>query len=301
MARGCDLGLGQYEQAFRENDIDGDVLADLTADDLSGLGVVSIGHRRKLLAAIAAVRAGSPPAMPSPEAERRQLSVMFVDLVGSTALAAPLDPEDMREVIGTYHRRIAETVGRFGGFVAKYMGDGVLVYFGWPQADEADAERAVRAALATLEAVGQIAPADERLSARVGIASGLAVVGDLLGAGAAQEQAVIGETPNVAARLLPAPSLRTGDDDADSHDGDRPLCGKSWAATRLRCRNSNISKTLRDWGGVWTYEDLNTFLYGPVLTIPGVRMETPGISDETERFNLIAYLRTLSDKPIPLP
>ena len=126
---------------------------------------------------------------------------MFVDLVGSTALAARLDPEDMREVIGAYHRRIAETVGRFGGFVAKYMGDGVLVYFGWPQADEADAERAVRAALATLEAVGQIAPAGERLAARIGIASGLAVVGDLLGAGAAQEQTVIGETPNLAARL----------------------------------------------------------------------------------------------------
>ena len=126
---------------------------------------------------------------------------MFVDLVGSTALAARLDPEDMREVIGAYHRGIAETVGRFGGFVAKYMGDGVLVYFGWPQADEADAERAVRAALATLEAVGQIAPAGERLAARIGIASGLAVVGDLLGAGAAQEQTVIGETPNLAARL----------------------------------------------------------------------------------------------------
>ena len=199
-----DLGLGQYEQAFRENDIDGDVLADLTADDLSGLGVVSIGHRRKLLAAIAALRAGSPPgpvpahpatgrdlqeaALPPREAERRQLTVMFVDLVGSTALAARLDPEDMREVIGTYHRCIAEAVGRFGGFVAKYMGDGVLVYFGWPQADEADAERAVRAALATLDAVGQIAPDGERLAARIGIASGLAVVGDLLGAGAAQEQ-----------------------------------------------------------------------------------------------------------------
>ena len=212
-----DLGLGQYEQAFRENDIDGEVLADLTADDLSGLGVVSIGHRRKLLAAIAALRAGSPPApvlshagigrdlrrQPCRfrEAERRQLTVMFVDLVGSTALAARLDPEDMREVIGTYHRCVAETVGRFGGFVAKYMGDGVLVYFGWPQADEADAERAVRAALATLEAVGQIAPAGERLAARIGIASGLAVVGDLLGAGAAQEQTVIGETPNLAARL----------------------------------------------------------------------------------------------------
>jgi predicted ATPase/class 3 adenylate cyclase len=211
-----DLGLGQYEQAFHENDVDGDVLADLTADDLSGLGVVSIGHRRKLLIAIAALRAGSPPGPVSPmqalaaipettlplaEAERRQLTVMFVDLVGSTALAARLDPEDMRAVIGAYHRSIAEAIGRFGGFVAKYMGDGVLVYFGWPQADEADAERAVRAALATLEAVGQIAPAGERLAARIGIASGLAVVGDLLGAGAAQEQTVIGETPNLAARL----------------------------------------------------------------------------------------------------
>ena len=207
-----DLGLGQYEQAFRDNDIDGDVLADLTADDLSGLGVVSIGHRRKLLAAIAALRAGPPPGpvslmqalaaipettLPLREAERRQLTVMFVDLVGSTALAARLDPEDMREVIGAYHRGIAEAVGRFGGFVAKYMGDGVLVYFGWPQADEADAERAVRAALTTLEAVGQIAPKGERLAARIGIASGLAVVGDLLGAGAAQEQTVIGETPNL--------------------------------------------------------------------------------------------------------
>ncbi|KAB0265065.1 adenylate/guanylate cyclase domain-containing protein [Microvirga brassicacearum] len=211
-----DLGLGEYEQAFREHDIDGDVLADLTADDLDGLGVVSMGHRRKLLAAIAALRAGSPPAtsaptqvwtaisgtaLPSPEAERRQLTVMFVDLVGSTALAARLDPEDMREVLGTYHRGIAETVGRFDGFVAKYMGDGVLVYFGWPQADEADAERAVRAALAAIETVGEIAPAGERLAARIGIASGLAVVGDLLGAGAAQEQSVIGETPNLAARL----------------------------------------------------------------------------------------------------
>jgi class 3 adenylate cyclase len=126
---------------------------------------------------------------------------MFVDLRGSTALAARLDPEDTREVIGTHHRCVAETVGRFGGFVAKYMGDGVLVYFGWPQADEADAESAVRAALATLELVGQATPAGERLSARIGIASGLAVVGDLLGAGAAQEQTVIGETPNRAARL----------------------------------------------------------------------------------------------------
>ncbi|RUV72731.1 MAG: adenylate cyclase [Mesorhizobium sp.] len=211
-----DLGLGQYEQAFRENDIDAEVVADLTADDLSGLGITSIGHRRKLLAAIAALRAGlvpapSPPAvaptavsgtaLPFPEAERRQLTVMFVDLVGSTALASRLDPEDMREVIGSYHRCVAEAVGRLGGFVAKYMGDGVLVYFGWPHGDETDAERAVRAALAALQAVAQAAPAGERLAARIGIATGLAVVGDLLGAGAAQEQTVIGETPNIAARL----------------------------------------------------------------------------------------------------
>ncbi|WP_376703411.1 adenylate/guanylate cyclase domain-containing protein [Mesorhizobium sp. ISC25] len=210
------LGLQQYEPAFRENDIEADTLPHLTADDLVALGVISIGHRRKLLAAIDALRARSDtaaisttrsmaavpgPAPPPAEAERRQLTVMFVDVVGSTALAGRLDPEDMREVIGTYHRCVAETVGRYGGFVAKYMGDGVLVYFGWPQADEADPERAVRAALATLEKVGQAAPAGERLVARIGIASGLAVVGDLLGAGAAQEQTVIGETPNLAARL----------------------------------------------------------------------------------------------------
>jgi class 3 adenylate cyclase/predicted ATPase len=210
-----DLGLGQYEQAFRENDIDGHVLADLTADDLSGLGIVSIGHRRKLLTAIAALREGamSTTGLQNPvdiletsaslhvEAERRQLTVMFIDLVGSTTLSARLDPEDMRELIGSYHRRVAKTVARFGGFVAKYMGDGVLVYFGWPQADEADAERAVHAALATLEAVPGAAPNGNQMAARVGVASGLAVVGDLLGAGAAQEQTVIGDIPNLAARL----------------------------------------------------------------------------------------------------
>src|SRR3712207_5233479 len=146
----------------------------------------------------------APPAPASSSmasAERRQLTVMFCDLVGSTTLASRLDPEDLREVIGAYHRCVTETVERFEGFVAKYMGDGVLVYFGWPQADEVDAERAVRAALATLEAVGQTAPAGEHLAARVGLATGLAVVGDLLGIGAAQEQAVVGETPNLAARL----------------------------------------------------------------------------------------------------
>src|SRR3954454_17540586 len=148
------------------------------------------------------VTAPGPPLSSSvSSAERRQLTVMFCDLVGSTALSARMDPEDYRAVIGAYHRTIATTVERFGGFVAKYLGDGILVYFGWPQADEIDAERAVHAALAVVETAAQVAPGGERLATRIGIATGLAVVGDLLGSGAAQEQAVIGETPNRAARL----------------------------------------------------------------------------------------------------
>src|SRR5262249_40179616 len=142
------------------------------------------------------------PAAVSPQAERRQLTVMFCDLVGSTALSGRLDPEDLREVIGAYHRCVADTVGRYDGFVAKYMGDGVLVYFGYPHAHEDDAERAVRAGLAVVEVVAQQrTPQGEVLACRVGIATGQVVVGDLIGEGAAQEQAVIGETPNLAARL----------------------------------------------------------------------------------------------------
>ena len=147
-----DLGLGRYVSAFRDNDIDAEVLLKLTAEDLISIGVTSVGHRRKLLDAIAglgmAMRtaevAGSAPGAPSPvDAERRQLTLMFCDLVGSTALSTRYDPEDLRELIGGYHRAVAETVGRFDGFVAKYMGDGVLIYFGYPQAHEDDAERAV--------------------------------------------------------------------------------------------------------------------------------------------------------------
>src|SRR5258708_14826580 len=138
---------------------------------------------------------------------------MFCDLVGSTALSTRHDPEDLRELIGDYHRAVAETVSRFDGFVAKYMGDGVLIYFGYPQAHEDDAERAVRAGLAVIEAVGRLA-AREDLRVRLGIATGLAVVGDLIGEGAAQERGVVGETPNLAARLhaLAAPdTLAIGD------------------------------------------------------------------------------------------
>jgi len=203
------LGLEQYEAAFRENAIDAGVLRELTADDLRELGITPIGHRRKLLAAIAALRSGgplpdSPPlaadARVGGEAERRQLTVMFCDLVGSTPLSTRYDPEDLRELIGAYHRCVADTVARFAGFVAKYMGDGVLVYFGYPEAHEDDAERAVRAGLAVIGAVDRLTT-PEPLNVRLGIASGLVVVGDLIGAGAAQERGVIGETPNLAARL----------------------------------------------------------------------------------------------------
>jgi class 3 adenylate cyclase/tetratricopeptide (TPR) repeat protein len=204
------LGLQQYAPAFAANDVDGEILPKLTAEDLIGLGVTSIGHRRKLLAAIAALRGDASQAAaetsPSPaldtarDAERRQLTVMFCDLVGSTALSARFDPEDLREIIGAYHRCVADTVARFAGFVAKYMGDGVLIYFGYPEAHEDDAERAARAGLALIDAIGRLA-APERLNVRLGIASGLVVVGDLIGAGAAQECGVVGETPNLAARL----------------------------------------------------------------------------------------------------
>ncbi|WOH67988.1 adenylate/guanylate cyclase domain-containing protein [Bradyrhizobium sp. BWA-3-5] len=208
----CGLGLGQYEQAFRENDIDAEVLMDLTAEDLIGLGVASIGHRRKLLAAIAALRAGSisatipATAAPTsgkaslaPEAERRQLTVMFVDLVDSTALAARLDPEEMAEVLRTYQSAVAGAIARFEGHVAKYMGDGVLAYFGYPRAHEDEAERAVRAGLAAVHSLGSAH--GETLAARVGIATGPVVVGELIGEGAAREETVVGDTPNLAARL----------------------------------------------------------------------------------------------------
>ena len=205
------LGLRQYEAAFRANEIDATVLPNLTAEDLKDLGVGIVGHRRKLLDAITALRAGDgakagPPApaatttLQQDVAERRQVTVMFCDLVGSTALSARMDPEDLREVMSAYQTCVAETVRRFGGFVAKYMGDGVLVYFGYPQAHEDDAERAVRAGLELIGAVSAI-KSNAPLQTRVGIATGMVVVGDLIGSGEAQERRIVGETPNLAARL----------------------------------------------------------------------------------------------------
>jgi class 3 adenylate cyclase len=198
------LGLEQYEPAFRENEIDARVLPGLTADDLKNLGITLVGHRRRLLDAIAALDHGAPSPADIPAksaAERRQLTVMFCDLVSSTELSSRLDPEDLREVIAAYHRAVAAVVAGFDGFVAKYMGDGVLIYFGYPRAHEDDAERAVRAGLGVIEAVGRLDVKSVKLQARVGIATGLVVVGDLIGEGSAQEQSVVGETPNLAARL----------------------------------------------------------------------------------------------------
>lgn len=204
------LGLEQYEQAFRDNAIDAEVLPDLTDGDLEKLGVL-LGHRKRLLKAIGEPKPSAihPPAVDdiaNPRrasgavAERRQLTVMFVDLVGSTALASRLDPEDLREIIGTYHRCVSDTIARLGGFVAKYMGDGVLVYFGFPQAHENDAEQAVRGGLSLVEAVKKLQHS-EPLRVRVGIATGEVVVGDLITSGEGQERGVVGDTPNLAARL----------------------------------------------------------------------------------------------------
>src|SRR6201987_5084369 len=201
------LGMSEDAQRFADNRIDDvSILGDLTDQDLKDIGV-PLGHRRKMLRAIADGASTTPiqsPAAPEPmprdDAERRQLTVMFTDLVGSTALSARLDPEDMRSVIGTYHKCVAETVARLDGFVAKYMGDGVLIYFGYPQAHEDDAERAVRAGLSLVGAVGKLR-AQVPLQVRIGVATGLVVVGDIVGSGEAQERGVVGETPNLAARL----------------------------------------------------------------------------------------------------
>jgi predicted ATPase/class 3 adenylate cyclase len=202
------LDMSEYAQRFVENDIDVSVLRLLTDQDLKEIGV-SLGHRRKMLAAIAELGIVTHPQATTPSiphgqegAERRQLTVMFCDLVGSTALATKLDPEDLREVVGAYHRCCAEQIHKAGGFVARYLGDGVLSYFGYPRAREHDAESAVYAGLGLIQAVAKLrigTGADLRV--RVGIATGVVVVGELIGAGVSQEHEVVGETPNLAARI----------------------------------------------------------------------------------------------------
>jgi class 3 adenylate cyclase len=207
------LGISEYAERFPENKIDASVLRHLTDQDLKDIGV-ALGHRRKILAAIAEF-AGATPAVSSPvlaaepktqdSGERRQVTVLFSDLVGSTALSARMDPEDLREVISAYQKCVAEAVQRFSGFVAKYMGDGVLVYFGHPQAHEDDAERAVRAGLELIAAVSAL-KAPVSLQTRVGVATGLVVVGDLIGSGEAQERGIVGETPTLRHACKESPS-----------------------------------------------------------------------------------------------
>ena len=218
------IGLAQYGELFQSNDIDAALLCHLTGDDLKELGVASLGHRKKLLEAIAALAAvevpevleASPAAVSArpvadaanpanPATERRHLTVMFVDLVGSTALSTQLDPEDMGELIRAYQNTVAGEISRFEGHIAQFLGDGVLAYFGWPRAHEDDAERAVRSALAVTAAAARLrpstAPTAKNLQTRIGIATGMVVVGDLIGEGSGQRHAVVGETPNFAARL----------------------------------------------------------------------------------------------------
>src|SRR4051794_16699820 len=214
------LGLEQYAAAFHENDVDAEVLPTLTADDLKEMGITSIGHRRRLLEVIAASRSNAMPAeAPAPvssfappdltglpgasetTAERRPLSVMFCDLIGSTALSSRLDPEDLREIIRSYQAHVANTIQPFNGFIARYVGDGVLIYFGWPQAHETDAACAVHAGLAVATAVSEAPLNGETLQVRVGIATGLVVIGEPIGSGESHQQTAVGEAPNRAARL----------------------------------------------------------------------------------------------------
>jgi class 3 adenylate cyclase/predicted ATPase len=202
------IGLGEYSQGFAENAIDLSVVPDLTEQDLKDLGVL-LGHRRKMLRAIADMKGSvlptplpGPKPVPRTDAERRQLTIMCCDLVRSSELAVRLDPEDLRRVIGAYHTCIKEIIARYQGTIARYMGDGVLAYFGYPQAHEDAAEQATRAGLALVEAVAGVqTDIGTELHVRVGIATGTVVVGDLIGEDAAREEAVVGETPNLAARL----------------------------------------------------------------------------------------------------
>jgi class 3 adenylate cyclase len=254
-----DIVVGQYEAAFRDNEIDETVLPNLTAEDLKDLGVSVVGHRRKLLDAIAALRtdagakapssdaataSSAPTISPEDRAERRQVTVLFSDLVGSTALSRRMDPEDLREVISAYHKCVIETVRRFGGFVAQFLGDGVLVYFGYPEAHEDDAERAVRAGLELIAAVIALkTPAS--LQTRVGIATGLVVVGDLMtGSGQVHERGIVGETPNLAARLQGVAEPNT----VVIAEATRRLLGNLFELKDLGARDlKGVAEPLRAW------------------------------------------------------
>jgi class 3 adenylate cyclase/predicted ATPase len=253
------LGLEQYASVFAAQAVDSDVLGELSEHDLTELGI-PLGHRRKLLRAIAKLRTDSLEAPSASVPERRYLTVMFCDLVGSTALSRQLDPEDLRPIIRAYQDCCAGIVARLDGFICRYIGDGILIYFGYPRAHEDDAERAVRASLEIVESVGRLSVAgDMKLQVRIGITTGLVVVGELIGSGVSQEVAAIGDAPNIAARLQ---SLATPDtivvDDTTRHLthglfkfdnlGPQPLKGledtvQTWRAVSERSRRSRFEAT----------------------------------------------------------
>src|SRR5262249_35490683 len=247
------LGMSEYTQSFTEHRVDVSVLRYLTDQDLKDIGI-PLGHRRKILAAIGELT-GIAPATPkfaagtepdTDTAERRQITVMFSDLVGSTALSARMDPEDLREVISAYQKCVTATVQRFDGFVARYMGAGALVYFGYPRAHEDDAERATRSVLELIKAVTE-RKSRASLQARVGIATGLVVVGDLLGSGEAQERGIVGETPNLAARLqeIAEPSMVV------ICDSTRRLLGTLFELEDLGPRDlKGLAKPARAWAAL---------------------------------------------------
>lgn len=239
------LGLGQYAQRFAEHEIDIAVLPHLTDEDLKDIAI-PLGHRRKILAAISEPAAPSLEPKTSDAAERRQVTVMFADLVGSTELSARMDPEDLRDIISTYQRCVRETVRRFDGFVAKYMGDGVLIYFGYPEAHEDDPERAVGAGLELISAVSAL-NAPVVLKIRIGIATGVVIVGDLNGSGDAQERGIVGETPNLAARLQQIASPST----VVIADGTRKLLGNLFELQDLGTKDlKGIQGNVRAWAAL---------------------------------------------------
>ncbi|MGI9380108.1 MAG: adenylate/guanylate cyclase domain-containing protein, partial [Methyloligellaceae bacterium] len=204
------LNLDQYAEIFRENDIDFDSIRLLSDADLKALGL-SLGHRRRLLAAVADLETSSSPPSTGSDisapadvslGERRQLTVMFCDIVGSTRLAQKIDPEDLREIILQFQNSVVAAANKYGGFVAKFLGDGALCYFGWPRAFEDQAERAVRAALDALGDIQSISTQQkQKLRVRIGIETGEVVIGDLIGSSSTEERAIVGETPNLASRL----------------------------------------------------------------------------------------------------
>lgn len=200
------LGFGQYADAVEENAVDWDLLSTPSGDELKELGVGPLGHRKRILDAVTKLDAApvlsQPSAAPNIGAERHQLTVMFCDLVGSTALSARMDPEDYREVLAVYQSAARNAIEHCDGYIARYMGDGLLVYFGYPQAHEDDPERAAQARLEIMEAVSALnLPNSIELQVRIGIATGLVVAGDIAGEGASEERAVLGDTPNLAAQL----------------------------------------------------------------------------------------------------